>query len=69
MKIPVGDILRAVVKGGWFRKVLDAVRGVEVKVGGTTIALDEKPGAAPLRGSKFDRSPHQPGPPVVGRRR
>lgn len=68
MKIPVGDFLRAVVKGGFWRKLLDAVRGVEVKVGGTTVVLDENQGPSAPGVSQFDRVPHQPGPDLFRKR-
>jgi hypothetical protein len=68
MKIPVGDLLRSVVKGGFWRKLLDAVRGVEVKVGGTTVVLDENQGSSAPGTSPFDRVPHQPGPDLLRKR-
>jgi hypothetical protein len=62
--IPVGDVLRTFVKGGWFRKVLDFLKGSSINVGGTQIDLSEKDGVVPpLRGSKFDSAPHKFQPP------
>lgn len=48
-EIPVGDVLRSVVKRGWLRKILDLLKGVRITRGGTTIVLSEKDGATPPR--------------------
>lgn len=66
-EIPVGDVLRAVVKRGWLRKILDMLKGIRITRGGTTIVLSEKDGATPPR-TGLDQ-PHKFEPPnLTGRR-
>lgn len=66
--IPVGDILRTFVKGGWFRRILDALKGTKITTpGGTDILLNEGQGATPPR-TGLDQ-PHKFEPPnLTGRR-
>ncbi len=65
MAFPLGDILRAFVKSGPLRKILDALKGTKITTpGGTDILLDEKPGAFGAGRSPFDSTPHQPGPVI-----
>lgn len=64
--IPVGDVLRKVVKRGFFRRILDLLKGIKITKGGTTIVLDEKPG---IGGSSPFEKPHKPGPDVTPRGR
>lgn len=45
------------------------LKGKTVKVGGTTVVLPSEGNVPPLRGSKFDSTPHKPEPPAVGPRR
>jgi hypothetical protein len=67
-EIPVGDVLRSVVKTGWLRRILDLLKGVRITRGGTTIVLSEKDGATPPR-TGLDQ-PHQIEPPdFTGRQR
>jgi hypothetical protein len=58
-EVPVGDILRSVVKKGWLRKILDLLKGVKITKGGTTIVLDERP---TVGGRSSLDQPHKPGP-------
>jgi hypothetical protein len=65
--IPVGDILRAFVKGGWFRRVLDGLKGTKITTpGGTDILLDKGDTVYPSKGSPFDSVPHKMEPPKIG---
>jgi hypothetical protein len=73
MRIPVGDLLRALVPSNWgiVRKLLEAVKGTEIKTkGGTVIALDLNQSAVPPPRTGLDQ-PHQPnsGPAPWGPRR
>ena len=63
-EIPVGDVLRSVVKGGWLRKLLDLIKGLRITRGGTTIVLNEGHGATPPR-TGLDQ-PGSINPPKVG---
>jgi hypothetical protein len=72
MGFPLGDILRAFIKSGPIRKVLDAIRGSKVTLpGGTEILLDRD--GNPMGGggiyapkeSPFDKTQHRPGPIIV----
>ena len=66
-EIPAGDILRAFIKRGFLRKILDALKGIRITKGGTTIVLSEKGGATPPR-TGLD-VPHRIEPPnFTGRR-
>lgn len=47
--LPVGDVLRAFIKGGWLGRLLGALKGTSIKRGDWEIQLDEKPGATPPR--------------------
>lgn len=68
MAIPVGDILRMFVKGGFLRKILDALKGTKITTpGGTDILLDQGQGATPPR-TGLDQ-PHKFEPPQIGPRR
>jgi len=63
-RIPLGKILRGVIKGGPLRKILDLVQGQEIGgPGGSTIVFDEKQGPTDLT----KQPPHKPGP-KIGRR-
>lgn len=65
MDIPVGDVLRSLVKPDSFLgRLLARLCGVKIQAGDKTILLNE--GASPLRGSKFDSKPHRIEPPRVG---
>jgi hypothetical protein len=69
--IPVGDVLRAFVKGGILRKILDALKGVKITTpGGTDILLNQGDSAVPPPRTGLDQ-PHKFGPPDItgGRRR
>ena len=69
MAIPVGDILRSFVKGGFLRKILDALKGTKITTpGGTDILLDKGETVYPSKGSPFDSVPHKIEPPTFGRR-
>lgn len=63
MNFPVGDVLRAFVKAGWFRRLLDALKGTKITTpGGSMIELDQNP--SPSGQSPFDSTPHKPEPPI-----
>jgi hypothetical protein len=68
MKIPLGDILRSIFKGGWIRKILDATRGRTVSIGEHDIGLNEGHGPSKPGESPFDRRPHRPSPRRPGGR-
>lgn len=69
--VPLGDILRALVptRCCWVRWLLERARGLTITSGGTTIQLNERPGATPPR-TGLDQ-PAKPGPvgQFGGRRR
>jgi hypothetical protein len=67
MEIPVGDMLRSVIKRGFFRKILDALKGIRIGKGDVTIVLSEKGGVPGLKQSQFDSKPHDIEPPQRGR--
>jgi hypothetical protein len=63
--IPVGDVLRSFVKGGFFRKLLDLVKGTKIKRGDWEIQLDQEQG---INDSTLNK-PHKPGPDITPRGR
>lgn len=64
MRIPLGDFLRKIVKPtSWLGKILGITKGHTVSVGGHDIGLSQGHGAAKPGESRFDSTPHQPGPP------
>lgn len=67
-EIPVGDVLRSVVKRGWLRKILDLLKGVRITRGGTTIVLSEREGATPPRTGLDKPAKFEP-PDIAGRMR
>lgn len=67
-EIPVGDVLRSVVKRGWLRKILDLFKGVRITRGGTTIVLSEREGATPPRTGLDKPAKFEP-PDIAGRMR
>lgn len=66
MKIPLGDILRKLLPS-W--KWLNVLKGISIKRGDTEILLNDRGGFNTGAGeTDFDRTPHKPGPPPLGRR-
>ncbi len=65
MNFPLGDVLRAFVKGGWLRSLLDALKGAKITTpSGNTIELDQNQTVFPPGQSPFDSTPHKPSPPI-----
>ena len=48
-EIPVGDVVRSFKLPGWLRWVMNAVKGLRITRGGTTIVLSQRDGATPPR--------------------
>jgi hypothetical protein len=65
-EIPVGDVVRSLKLPGWLRWVMNAVKGLRITRGGTTIVLNEGHGATPPR-TGLDR-PAKVEPPKTGGR-
>jgi hypothetical protein len=63
-EIPVGDVVRSFKLPGWLRWVMNAVKGLRITRGGTTIVLNEGHGATPPR-TGLDQ-PDSINPPKVG---
>ena len=63
-EIPVGDVVRSFRLPGWLRWVMNAVKGLRITRGGTTIVLNEGHGATPPRTGLDQPAPFNP--PKVG---
>lgn len=67
MAFPLGDILRSFIsEKSFFGKLLRAVKGTKISVGGTDILLDQNNGATPPR-TGLDQ-PHRFDAPNIGPR-
>jgi hypothetical protein len=64
VKIPLGDILRALLPWNWLKKT----KGISINVGDHEILLNQQDGPAKPGESKFDSTPHRPAPPRLGGR-
>lgn len=62
--IPVGDVVRSFKLPGWLRAVMNALKGIRITRGGTTIVLSERDGATPPRTGLDQPAPVEP--PNVG---
>jgi len=63
VNIRVGDFLRSIVAPHTFLgKILQWTKGISIRRGKTTIHLNEDHGPAKPGESRFDRTPHRPGP-------
>jgi hypothetical protein len=61
VKIPLGDIIRAIAKpGSWLAKIFSRTKGVSLGIGGHEVQLDERHGVPGSGESPLDR-PHRPG--------
>ena len=65
-EIPVGDVVRSFKLPGWLRWFMNAVKGLRITRGGTTIVLNEGHGAPPPR-TGLDQ-PASINPPKTGGR-
>lgn len=63
-EIPVGDVVRSFKLPGWLRWIMNAVKGLRITRGGTTIVLNEEHGATPPRTGLDKPAPFNP--PKVG---
>lgn len=58
--LPVGDALRAVIKGGILRKILDFLRGWKFRAGPVNVQMSQKHGATPPRTGLDQPAPFNP---------
>ena len=66
--IPVGDVLRAIFKGGIFGKILGMLKGTKIQKGDFEILLENRPSINDNVPSAFTK-PHETKPPDMTRGR
>ena len=70
MKIPLGDIVRALAKpGSWLAKAFGRTKGISIELGDHEIKLNEGARPAKRGTSTLDRNPSRPAPPRLGGKR
>jgi len=64
MRLPLGDIIRALAKpGSWLGRIFSKTKGISIDLGDHEIKLNEGAGPAKPGESRFDSTPHRPAPP------